>query len=991
MKMKKTRLLSLALVLAMVLALVPTVFAANGLAVGTIAFASQAAVTGNVGDKLDRPTATCTNTDTGENADKHHITYTIVSASPSGCVTIGTDADAGKLIAVKAGTAKLKAACDCGAEVAEANYIDITIGKKALNPTITINNFNMKTGTSQTLVEAELAKKYEDAIKTYENKDVLNCSTWTLGDNGTFDNTANTQLTYTAKVTVKDTDNYQMDEKTLTVVVTFKDAPQIKTVTQKVSNTAGTLTENTTLNCGVGATGKQLNVSVATEPASGVTLKYEWLSGTTYSITANGYSSVGTNDPTYTLTSAETTTAGTKYYACKITATNADNVSDEYLARFTVKVNELVRVVLKKYSGTNTVGQRVAYTATVQKYAPDAKGADAEGYITATPNTDFTSVTFAIGDSNKAALVSSSTQAAITTLYLDLKAGSSTTLTASLYTASAPLTPATTTSETISISSASASTVTISPTNATYALLDETQLTNAVSTATRNTSANSYSTPYKFAFTGVNGTFSLTGASSYSSTYTAYTYTTPRVGSVYFVPNTSYGFNSQNVYVTYTAYDYYGNPIATGTINFGASASITYSTTANTPVYFSSSDFQSFYQQAVNSKYATLSSITITGTPTIIGSATAGTLTYSGYSYGQSGYYSTYFANISASNIGNLAYTPSSSMNSYSVNIPFTAYGSYGYSQVSGIVTIKVNDGHIISMVGTDFKSANVWTSDVSSKYPSASYIRFATPQSNVGKLYYGYTSIANKGSLVSSTDNYYNNVASTSSTQRSINNVYFVPAADCLNTVTLSYTAYNGNSAIGTGTITFTVSKKTSSYWFNDVTASNTGKWSADAIDFLAANSIVEGGSYGTFNPNGNMTRGDFVLMLYRLAGKPSVSGISNPFTDVKATDYYYNAILWAYRNDIVTGIDRKTFAPKKNITREQIAATLYRMAGSPSTSGSISGYYDASKVHSYATNAMRWAVAGGVVTGSTGYLTPTNNATRAQVATMLHRYLTK
>ena len=138
-------------------------------------------------------------------------------------------------------------------------------------------------------------------------------------------------------------------------------------------------------------------------------------------------------------------------------------------------------------------------------------------------------------------------------------------------------------------------------------------------------------------------------------------------------------------------------------------------------------------------------------------------------------------------------------------------------------------------------------------------------------------------------------------------------------------------------------------------------------------------------------MTRGDFVLMLYRLAGKPSVSGISNPFTDVKATDYYYNAILWAYRNDIVTGIDRKTFAPKKNITREQIAATLYRMAGSPSTSGSISGYYDASKVHSYATNAMRWAVAGGVVTGSSGYLTPTNNATRAQVATMLHRYLTK
>ena len=138
-------------------------------------------------------------------------------------------------------------------------------------------------------------------------------------------------------------------------------------------------------------------------------------------------------------------------------------------------------------------------------------------------------------------------------------------------------------------------------------------------------------------------------------------------------------------------------------------------------------------------------------------------------------------------------------------------------------------------------------------------------------------------------------------------------------------------------------------------------------------------------------MTRGDFVLMLYRMAGKPSVSGISNPFTDVKSTDYYYNAILWAYRNDIVTGVDAKTFAPKKNITREQIAATLYRMAGSPSASGYLTGYYDYAKIHSYATNAMRWAISNGVITGSNGYLTPTNNATRTQVAAMLHRYLTK
>ena len=138
-------------------------------------------------------------------------------------------------------------------------------------------------------------------------------------------------------------------------------------------------------------------------------------------------------------------------------------------------------------------------------------------------------------------------------------------------------------------------------------------------------------------------------------------------------------------------------------------------------------------------------------------------------------------------------------------------------------------------------------------------------------------------------------------------------------------------------------------------------------------------------------MTRGDFVLMLYRLAGKPSVSGLTNPFTDVSSANYYYAAVLWAYRNNVVTGVDSKTFAPKKNITREQIAATLYRLAGSPSASGSVTGYYDSSKIHNYALSAMKWAVANGVLAGSSGYLNPTSNANRAEVATMLHRYLTK
>ena len=153
----------------------------------------------------------------------------------------------------------------------------------------------------------------------------------------------------------------------------------------------------------------------------------------------------------------------------------------------------------------------------------------------------------------------------------------------------------------------------------------------------------------------------------------------------------------------------------------------------------------------------------------------------------------------------------------------------------------------------------------------------------------------------------------------------------------------------------------------------------------------LVKGTGTSTFGWKGSMTRGDFVLMLYRMAGKPSVSGISNPFTDVKSTDYYYNAILWAYRNDIVTGVDAKTFAPKKNITREQIAATLYRMAGKPVYSASLRSYTDYASVSDYAYDAMSWAVGSGYVKGSGAKLSPKNNATRAEVAVMLHRYLTK
>ena len=153
----------------------------------------------------------------------------------------------------------------------------------------------------------------------------------------------------------------------------------------------------------------------------------------------------------------------------------------------------------------------------------------------------------------------------------------------------------------------------------------------------------------------------------------------------------------------------------------------------------------------------------------------------------------------------------------------------------------------------------------------------------------------------------------------------------------------------------------------------------------------LVKGTGTSTFGWKGNMTRGDFVLILYRNAGSPSVYGVSNPFTDVKSTDYYYEAVLWAYRNNVVNGTSTTTFGPKGKITREQIASILWRLAGKPVYSASLRSYTDYASVSDYAYDAMSWAVGSGYVKGSGAKLSPKNNATRAEVAVMLHRYLTK
>ena len=172
----------------------------------------------------------------------------------------------------------------------------------------------------------------------------------------------------------------------------------------------------------------------------------------------------------------------------------------------------------------------------------------------------------------------------------------------------------------------------------------------------------------------------------------------------------------------------------------------------------------------------------------------------------------------------------------------------------------------------------------------------------------------------------------------------------------------------------------------FTDVAA---GSWYYDAVKYAVENKIMTGTSETSFNPNAKLTRSMLAQILYNHAGKPASSAAS--MKDVASGSWYASAVGWAAQQGIVTGYSDGSFKPGESITREQLALMLYRYAGSPAVTGTLDNFGDASAVSSYAQDAMKWATANGIITGngSATTLDPKGNASRAQVAVMLMRYL--
>ncbi len=170
----------------------------------------------------------------------------------------------------------------------------------------------------------------------------------------------------------------------------------------------------------------------------------------------------------------------------------------------------------------------------------------------------------------------------------------------------------------------------------------------------------------------------------------------------------------------------------------------------------------------------------------------------------------------------------------------------------------------------------------------------------------------------------------------------------------------------------------------FIDVSDSD---WFASSVEYVSGKGIMNGVTSDSFAPKQPMTRAMFATVLYRLSGE-AVDAPAGTFLDVVEDEYYFDAVAWASGKGIVGGTGDKAFSPDLNITREQLAAMLYRFSSEPSGYVDLSIYDDAGDISEYARKAMQWCVASGILTGKTTCtLDPKGIATRAEVAAMLER----
>ena len=336
--------------------------------------------------------------------------------------------------------------------------------------------------------------------------------------------------------------------------------------------------------------------------------------------------------------------------------------------------------------------------------------------------------------------------------------------------------------------------------------------------------------------------------------------------------------------------------------------------------------------------------------------------------------------------------------------VPFTAYGEKSGEKMTGNVIIN-GKGEVIGITsrGVVFGSSTYEVTELiediykTNNNQTLGYVTFPTLSASKGKLFYDFSSVL-ESDRVEKNAKYY---AAPSKTQLDLDKVAFVPRAGLYGEVKIDYVAYdvNGKNEYA-GTLTFNVTEKTKSAKFSDVNASSYS-WAADSVDFLYYEGVANG-SNGKYNPASNITRGDFMLMLYRafLEDEYEDYNVTSNFPDVvKGSDSYsketYQAVGVAKHLGIAQGTNGK-YNPKAYITREEAMTLIYRTLDevdysmSYESSNDTSDFKDYSSVASYAKTAISDLIEHGVVVGNNGKINPKSNITRAEMAVILHRVLT-
>lgn len=211
---------------------------------------------------------------------------------------------------------------------------------------------------------------------------------------------------------------------------------------------------------------------------------------------------------------------------------------------------------------------------------------------------------------------------------------------------------------------------------------------------------------------------------------------------------------------------------------------------------------------------------------------------------------------------------------------------------------------------------------------------------------------------------------------------------------VTLAPAGSGSSTGTGTGgstTVPDTDPPLALPFPFTDVAASD---WFYNDVLYMWNNSLMDGTSATLFSPNLVLTRGMVVTVLYRHEGKPAVTSLNMPFTDVAAGQWYTDAVKWAADKEIVLGYPDNRFAPNDNVTREQLAAILHRYQAFtklvPTETVAARVFTDANSISSYAREAVNVLVKQDIIKGKPdGTFNPAGSATRAEFAAMLHRYL--